>query len=262
VGCIIGGNNVGKSAFFQSIPECFIFNLDNSIPTSPTVRANLYPPGPGYRTTFDEIKTVVDSLIRLAAEGKPRPKTVVFDSLTELVPLITAHLTDNGKKYGLVAEFSDKEILNFEKLDGRKAWPLAGNMVRDIVVDLARSGYGVWVSIHPKVIEKVNSKGETEETTRLAVPDSIFSAFKNLLQLCAVMYSTTEVSVSMTDEKGVKLARPTATQSKACWLAVQDAHLEKHLRAKTHTGNKFPSKLLIPHSDGWSVFAQEYRKLF
>lgn len=146
----------GKSNLAQSNPDAFIFNTDLSS-TVTTKPAAVMWPGIDPRTgqavnddsrpfilTFDHILAKKAKLLELARDDKPRPSTVVIDSITTFSALIKPYITANATTLGI----SNRSVAGFRELHGPAAWDAVYEQSVSFISDLRNAGYGVTILAH------------------------------------------------------------------------------------------------------------------
>ena len=146
-GLLVGMPGAGKSHFMQSNPEAFIINTDGTSTTNDTPQACMWPgvDENGYPIDVDRKQMVLswdkilekkDQLIELSKNNKPRPSTIVMDSLIPAIGLVKEYVT---KKAG-------RE--NWKDLDGRRAWDDVYESLLRFGMDLRKFGYGFYFICH------------------------------------------------------------------------------------------------------------------
>ena len=163
-GMVVGEQNTGKSYLFQSNPDAFIFNLDLSSTVVPECVATIWPgiDEDGRPIDIDD-KTISldwekvlqkkDQLIQLATSNQPRPKCVVFDTITPMIRMLKPWVTKQFNKN------------RFEELHGPQAYDRMFEEVLQIAFDLRRAGYGVWFIAHlAKEIVNLNDENNTKQS--------------------------------------------------------------------------------------------------
>ena len=110
-GLIVGMPGSGKSCFLQSHPGAFIINTDSTSTTNEEPQACIWPGvsevgqpidvgGNPLVLTWEEVIKKKEQLIALAKENKPRPETIVVDSLGPALNLVKDHIVKKaGKKH-------------------------------------------------------------------------------------------------------------------------------------------------------------------
>ena len=163
-GMVVGEQNVGKSYLFQSNPDAFIFNLDLSSTVVPECVATIWPgidedgrpidiDGKPIALNWDRILEKKNTLIQMAERNEPRPKCVVFDTITPMTRMLKPWV---AKQMG-----RDK----FEQLHGPAAYDKLFEEILQIAFDLKKYGYGVWFIAHlSKEFVQVSEDSSTKQT--------------------------------------------------------------------------------------------------
>jgi hypothetical protein len=267
---VVGVPGSGKSAFLQSHPGAFIINTDNSSTTTPTVRATIWPGiddsgdlvdagGMTTEVTWATVMKKVDVLFDLANQRKPRPETVVMDSLGSLVPLAMDHITAKYNK----ATWND--------LDGRRSHPELYRTVLDPLLRLVNVGYGVGLTMH--IVSEFMPIGDDRFVERM-VPaigplgrQDTGSLWRNInpkLELCMAVTSEWRDTLETHEMPGPllengKRGRPVQTTKKIRTrhhvLSVQDENLDGIVKCRVNL-----PPLELPLEDGWSTFFSAYTK--
>jgi hypothetical protein len=276
LGLIAGAPGSGKSALFQTCPEAFIFNLDPSSTTipgepgaeAPTPKALMWPgistegrtlndQGLPFILSWSFVEEKVAILKGLAARNEPRPKVVVFDSLSAMIALIKSWLPGKAADFNLAT--NSKTV--WKELDGRAAWDFLYDRIIDLLLSLRAHGYGVYVVGHI-----VNSKvqlGEDRMTImpELTITDGFWKRLYPWFELVMIAQAFDEV-VSIPDPRWKP--DPKFPNAKARTVSVQRRRVYL-----TTGGNEFSgitkvrvpisTVLLEPASSAWDVFVAQYK---
>ena len=146
-GMVVGEQNTGKSYLFQSNPDAFIFNLDLSSTVIPECVATIWPGvseegrpidinGSQIKLTWDKVLEKKKQLVQLAVADQPRPKSVVFDTITPMARMLKPW----------VAKQMGRE--RFDQLHGPAAYDKLFEEILGIAFELRQAGYGVWFIAH------------------------------------------------------------------------------------------------------------------
>jgi hypothetical protein len=163
-GMVVGEQNTGKSYLFQSNPDAFIFNLDLSSTVVPECVATIWPgidedgrpidvDNKTISLDWDKVLQKKDQLVQLANSNQPRPKCVVFDTITPMIRMLKPWVTKQLNK------------TRFEDLHGPQAYDKMFEEVLQIAFDLRRAGYGVWFIAHlAKEFVNLNDESNAKQT--------------------------------------------------------------------------------------------------
>lgn len=270
-GLIVGMANTGKTAFMQSHPGAFILNLDLSSDTNPFPQAGRWPiitkdgmprerpDGPLVELTWASLLNKKEQLITLARDGKPRPQTIVIDSLWPMMRMLKsfAVLEQNTK-------YPDKKADGWKDLHGMSAWDTLYDRIIDYCMDLRRVGYGVFIMAH-----LVNAKiqlGENlyaKELELKPITDNFYSRLYPLFELVAatskemVKESTWKEITTTIKGKERKDKKKIITTVTKHFVEV-DGNVELQGIVKNRV--RMPGKIPLSLETGWADFEAAYLK--
>jgi hypothetical protein len=265
---LIGLPKTGKSAFLQSNPDNFIFNLDCSSTTTTTPRAAMFPSiGADGRPSGDDGKNIIlnwgehvlpkiEILKEMARNNEPRPKMVTFDSLTAMMNLLIKYIV----KEAVALKISQEERTHWRELHGPAAWDALYSMVVDIMVSLHAHGYGVYIVGH--VTNAKIPLGDDKFTFRpeLTITDGFYKRLFPYFEMVAAI-STRDVSDTINREvksviRGVeKIDKRVETVTRtARVLSVDNTDLQGVLGQRV----KLPGTIILPEDNAWDVFEKIY----
>lgn len=265
---IVGLPGEGKSHLLQSNPAAYIFNLDSSSTVCPDPQALMFPGvdpetgrlvgdgGKDVVLTWDLVQEKVAVLKRLAVEGKPRPDTVVFDSLTAGVRLLKSWIPANARKLGIASEPKSE----WKDLHGPAAWDLLYDTLVNIFKDLRNHGYGVFVIGH--VVNAKIPLGENQYAYKfeLTITDGFWKRLYDMFELSAVVYvedgeeeKTTEVKTSVRGVEKTEV-RKVKVRARKHYLAVQKLDLAGIVKTRV----KLPDRIELPETGAWAAFEKVY----
>lgn len=277
LGFIVGAPGSGKSAFFQTCPDAFIFNLDPSSTTipgepgapAPQPQALMWPGiSPEGRTlddngeplllTWTQVEQKVHVLKQIAARNEPRPKIVVFDSLSAMIALIKSWLPGKASDFKL----SGDNKTTWKELDGRAAWDFLYDRIIDILQSLKAHGYGVHVVGHLVNAKVQLGEDRTAFVPELTITDGFWKRLYPWFEIVMIAQAVDEV-VSMPDPRWKP--DPKFPNAKPRTIPVQRRRVYL-----TTGGNEFAgitkvrvplsTVLLEPASDAWNVFLSKYKE--
>lgn len=265
---IFGLPGEGKSAFLQTHPDAFVFNLDTSSTTTPNPQATMFPGISGttgqllddsngaISFTYDHVRAKEDILFQLAASNSPRPSTIVYDSLSAWVALLIQWIPINAVKLGIASEPKS----DWKQLHGPAAWDTLYSIITTTITKLKAAGYGVYVVGHV-----VNAKIPLEENRfvikpELTITDGFWKRLYYLFELSALVFAE-KASESYEDiqystlngqkkEQRIKRTR----EVKRHYLTVAKLELEGLAKSRV----KLPERIELPLDTGWSAFRNAY----
>jgi hypothetical protein len=265
---IFGLPGEGKSAFLQSHPDAFIFNLDASSTTAPNPQATLFPgisstngqllddTGNPISLNYDHVRAKEDILFQLATSNSPRPQTIVYDSLSAWIAMLVQWIPPNAVKLGIASE----PKTDWKQLHGPAAWDTLYSLITTTITRLKSAGYGVYVVGHV-----VNAKIPLEENRfivkpELTITDGFWKRLYYLFELSALVFAEKVAEryddIQRSTLNGVaretKVAR--TREVKKHFLTVAKLELEGLSKARV----RLPERIELPLDNGWSAFREAY----
>jgi len=173
-GLVVGEAGSGKSFLFQSNPNAFIINLDETPAVCPTSESTMWPvPGPDGRTIGVDGNPIVMSwklveekqkqLIELAVKNLPRPETIVIDTLGAALRMLRPH----------IASLYGRE--KFTDVDGRLGWERLFDTLIEFAVTLRRHGYGVYFIAHLSRKHIPLNENQHVEEYKIIISDGLYA---------------------------------------------------------------------------------------
>jgi len=249
---IAGFPGCGKSVFLSSNPEGFLFNLDKSSFKDPP-QAVIWPffnaagvlTGDGVsplNLTYEEVLKQIATLKQLAANNQPRPSTLIFDSLSALIPMMQSWLV---RKMG-------KE--SWGQIDGRMGWGIIYDTIAALLNDLHTAGYGVIFTAHLVETKIKRSEEFTEILTEINVSDALFNhRLLALFEFVAVCEKQKQIVV----EPDPRFPQKNRTVEKdRVVLTDVTPHTSLNKELKCRVDLKGP--ITLPRTGGWSAFCEAY----
>lgn len=270
---IMGLPGSGKSAFLQSHPDAFIFNLDISSTVTPNPRATLWPgldsttgqpindAGAPTTLTWTGIAEKIAILKELAATNQPRPSTIVFDSLSAWTALLFNWIPANAVPLYLRSPEKGPTD-NWRALEGKAAWTALYDIICNTINDLASAGYGVYVVAH--VVQTRVPLGDDQFTTEVdfAGGAGLWKRIFPLFELSAVLTTDTGTreitrldTVKNRDGSTREITRRTSESYKAFKLTYSLPQLAAISKSRVDIG-----EIILPEHDAWTHFASVYNK--
>lgn len=270
---LLGLPGSGKSAFVQQIPDSYLLNLEGASTTAPHPKCVTFPGlSPEGRVLGDDGKEVVlrwelfqqklDLLKRLSRENKPRPTTIIFDSITAMIRLLKEWVPPNAKALGLAKEAASE----WKELHGPAAYDTLYDMVCRTFRDLRNHGYGVVIIGH--VVKSKVPIGENlirDDVDLSGIGDGLWKRLHDLFEL----------SIAITTAQAVEFREvPPATQMISGVLTVVEKakripiSVRKHyltvadvrLEGLTKSRVTLPERIDLPKEGAWEVFEEAYTK--
>lgn len=190
-GMVVGEQNSGKSYLFQSNPEAFIINADDSPVVNPNGQACIWPSrnnegriidldGSPMVLTWDAIERKKQQLVQMAERGEDRPKCVVLDTLFPVLRLIKHHTI---KQFGKTV---------WEDLHGPAAYERMYSTLIEFALTLRQHGYGVWFVAH--ISKRWHNLNENSSITEyaLTMSEGLKDRLSKTVELIAPMRSWME----------------------------------------------------------------------
>lgn len=270
---IMGLPGSGKSAFLQSHPDAFIFNLDISSTVTPNPKATLWPgldsttgqpineAGAPMVLTWNAIAEKIAVLKELAATNQPRPSTIVFDSLSAWVGILFTWIPQNAVPLYLRSPEKGPTD-NWRALEGKAAWTALYDIICNTINELAAAGYGVYVVAH--VVHTRVPIGDDQFTTEVdfAGGPGLWKRIFPLFELSAVVTTstgtreTTRTEVAKNRDGSTReLTRRVSESYKAFTLTYSLPQLSSISKSRVNIG-----EVPLPEQDAWAHFAAVYNK--
>jgi hypothetical protein len=210
-GAVVGEGGVGKTTLFLQHPGALLLNFDlHSVPRHspdapppvcafwPVVNSNGMPldeKGNPFKLAWTHVDSLVTRLLRAAADDKPRPDTIVVDTLYPTVRL-------KQEAYALSKGYDSWN----DTPDGnprRKAYGQVYDSYVDFVMKLRYAGYGVFLVAHLLTQYYETSDG-TDIRISHNIPDKIFGRLFPLLEFLGAIELTWEKQYPVDPETGKK----------------------------------------------------------
>lgn len=268
-GFLFGLPGEGKSAFIQSHPNGYIFNLDASSTTTPNPSAVIFPgvdpengravgdEGEHIVLTYDYIEAKVARLITLATANEPRPETIFFDSISAWISLLIQWIPPNAAKLGI----SREPATDWKQLHGPAAWDTLYSLITTTITKLHNAGYGVYVIGHV-----VNAKIPLEENRfimkpELTITDGLWKRLYHMFELSALIHrervdEVREIpqTVKRTDGRTETFMHKKTVSTLKVRLTVSKLELAGIAKARV----PLPTNIDLPLDTGWQTFTDAY----
>lgn len=258
----------GKSALMQSMSGAYIFNLDVSSTTCPTPKALMFPgihpvngrplgdAGEEIVLTYNQIDAKVTKLVEMAAANKPRPETIVFDSLSSWISLLIPWVTEHSVRLCI----SQDVKTDFKQLHGPSAWDEVYNTVTRTIGRLKNAGYGVAVVGH--VVNAKIPLNEQQFLVRpeLTITENFWKRLYPMFELSALVYADT-VTEKQTSTRTITVRGESKIETytkevpvRKCFLTVEKIELAGIAKSRV----TLPSRIELPKADAWGAFERAY----
>jgi len=196
--------------------------------------------------TWDGVLQKKKQLIEMAEKNKPRPQTIVVDSLGPALALVKDHVT---KKMGKN---------EWKELDGRRAWDDVYEQLVRFPAELRQHGYGFYYICH-----LVNAKiplGDDRYVIRpeLTITDNFYKRLFPLFELVAAfecdMGTRTEMVVQKNADGSNGPKRPRSISYREHYITINDESLTGITKCRVN----LPDRIQLPETDAWSFFEEQY----
>lgn len=244
---------IGKSAFFQSHPGAFIFNLDGSSTVCPGCPATLWPyvdsatgliigdDGRPCILTWELIQAKIEILKDLSLKSLPRPETIVFDTFTLLLPVLKDYVARRAQKQ------------HFKEMHGPAGWDDVYTLIQTTITDLHRHGYGVIMAAHV-VTETIKEGDISREVEELNVANGFYRNILGMFEWVGIL-NKEKVSKTVPDSRFPGTTKTTTEFRDAVFLYVNDPKLADTAKFRV----PIKDKIEIPLGRGWAAFEKVYK---
>ena len=267
-GQVVGEAGVGKTSIYLGFPGALIINTDchsapRHAPDAPAAKCSFFPAkladgtlvdekGKSVnRVTWDMFERLKDHLIEAAKNNKPRPTTIVIDTVAPCIPLYREYIArKNFSKYGGKLEDIPEGPL------GAKAWGLAYDGLTKFFMDLMFAGYGVHLIAHVMTYEvSVPSEGGGLPVSKFIynhnVPSKLYDRYFPALEFfIGIAELTVPIDV-------MKNGKKTGTKRVTKRFIVNKA---KELNEKARSRVTLPDKIELPDPHScFDAFIKAYK---
>lgn len=259
----------GKSYLLQSIPDSYTFNLDNSDSVTPWPHTIMWPgknpvtgqslgdDGNPVIITHEHIMAKVQLLKQMAAENRPRPSTIIFDSLSSWNQILRDYILRNAVSIGL----SKTAVTDLNQLHGPSWYGYLYDTIVKTVSELKSCGYGVHLVGH--VVREKTPIGPDQyiQTMEFTMGDGLWKRLFPLLEVSLYVGSVEEpVKVEKVREVGVrgevKKETYTVSTNERRWYAEgMRAGLEGMVKTRVPV-----NRILLPRENTWAAFEKAYQE--
>lgn len=257
---IAGVPGCGKSAFLQTHPDGYIFNLDESSTTAPKPTAARWPDvsedgrpinddGSPCFLDWGQVDQKVKVLLDMARKGENRPRTIILDSLTAAIRLLVKWVPSQAVALGIASE----NKATFKELHGPAAWDAIYTILVDTMVTLHSHGYGVYYVSH--VVNAKVPLGDDQFVFRpeLTVTDGFYKRIFNVFEMVAVVAKEV-VPVQKPDPRFPNTTKTVSVNEEKVVLVTSDAKLNEIIKYRV----RIPGKVELPLGQGWAAFETAY----
>jgi hypothetical protein len=213
---VIAKKQAGKTSLFLDNEAALIINADGSSApissaTSPVPKAQFWPgrnragqfvdpQGKPMVISGAKIMELKDRLIDAAVNNKPRPRQLVFDSITTMIGLFKDYILEQSVSLGITKDTKE----NWKNMDGRSAYDVLYDILISISVELWQHGYGVvWVvhlsEVHDKIL-LADGRELTRDRSVLSISESLLRRASPYFELIIHMEKKREESTDNTPE--------------------------------------------------------------
>lgn len=267
---VFGLPDSGKSAFLQSNPDAWINNFDGSSTTAadpvavrwpgvdPSTSMMIGDDGRPMVLTYEKVMEKDKLLIELATSGQPRPKTIVDDSLSTLLPLVRDYVVRKSTSLGI----SKDPVENWRQLHGPAAYDAAYEIVVNRIQSLKNAGYGVWLIGH-MALEKIPiGEDRFVQAFGFTFGDGLWKRLFPLFEFsaCVVAEDTTEMTTTEEEiemRPGVKVKKTRQVPNPVRKVRVVTKRHD--IKGMTKSRTNF-DQFELPRKGAWAAFAAAYRR--
>ena len=255
----------GKSTLIESNENCLRIDLDRAGNSNPNPKCVTIPSltdddGKSIVITKKFIDDLMACLVSEAKAGNPRPKTICFDTVDQLVSVLCQALcVERGVKH-----FSDLEA---------KTWGIVYEQVRDYCNTLTANGYGYILTSHI-VNKKIEIGDQAAMQLDLTIKDTLYSSIKGALDLIVALdrgQETIQTPIPMlgVDGKPImlngkpKIAKVESKHTPYVDLVFHQAKPEdpfapNYSRLVHGRIGGLPERIRLPRKDGWPMVRDIY----
>ena len=236
-GMLVGEQGSGKSYLFQSNPDAFILNLDESGIVHPNCQATIWPgvskdgrsidsDGKPIVLTWELVEAKRKQLIEMAKNNEDRPVTVVIDTLLAARRLL--------KPYTSTLLGRD-----FDSAHGPAAYEKMYETLIDFCMTLRQHGYGVWITAHLARNWIALGESQNVEEMTLSVSKGLKERLSCAVEIIAPMRCDITISTVEEEQKlmvnGKQIIRkvPRTTQEYRRSLVFDDPNYVRIVRTRT-----------------------------
>jgi len=260
---IFGYPGEGKSALYQSHPDAFIFNLDESRIVTKDCRATIWPYinergqviGDNEKavvTTWDMVMEKIALLKELALKNETRPQTVAFDSISSMIRLLMPYIIKKGGKTA------------WRDLHGQTAWDELYTTVVNTMTELRSYGYGVHYILHLKQVKIPQGENSVIIRPEPQISDALWHRIYPIVEFSGHLLSETEL-VDTIEEVPVTLKGQTTIERRTVKKPVRARSLSVTTREllpylKSRTFSPLPERIPLPDVGTWTALDTVYRQ--
>lgn len=257
---VISSPGGGKSRFFQDCPDGYYMNVERVSTSHPDPRSPMWPPlnsdGSLKVVDYSDWAREIQALLKLAAQGAARPRTIFIDSLPALENLLFRWIPPHAPEFGLAKE-PKKTWDDFG--DPRSAYRVLYDTLVNQFVSLRDAGYGVYCCCH--VTEKVIPMGDDKNTItpELTMGNGLWMRMKWRFEMVASILKSVSLKREVVERANTAgVSRPTTefvkTLSHTLTVSpTSDPLCEKILKCK----HPLPD-VVLPEVGSWEAFITAY----
>lgn len=268
-GLIFGFAGAGKSYLLEDVPDSFTINTDISDTANPAPRTSMWPgkdsvtgralgdSGP-IVLTQELIQGKVDVLKKLAAENKPRPATIIFNSVTSWQQIINDFILRNAVGIGLART----TVSELNQLNGPARYGYLYDLILRTVVDLKSAGYGVILVAHVVKDRVPIGPDQVSHELKFTMGDGMWSRLHPLIEYSLYVGSQVEArnvkkvrEVKFRD-KTIQEEYTTSVEERQWYVFGEFNKLEGMLKSRVPF-----QRINIPRESPWDFVQSEYVKL-
>lgn len=269
-GMVVGAPGVGKSTLYRGFAGALLINADcHSCPKaskdSPDPLCRFFPVKdaagrivnqlgqPILTLEWDHFHTIFTKLFAAAKADKPRPTTIVMDTVSMMVPLYRAWI---AKTHPSLSKWGGKIDDIPDGKPSLKCWGLVYDGLTKLFMDLMFAGYGVHLLAHlvETFYETTDKAGNPITGSRIShnIPDRLYDRYSSALEFYVGIERVSK-PVPVRDKSGKAIGIKVDTKH---YLVNKGANLGDNTRSRLN----LPDRILLPDPEtAFECFTQAYK---
>lgn len=274
---LVGESNMGKSYLLQTCPDAFIINADLSstvVDSDEQVKARIWPGldsegqpiemdeqgrDKQISLSFDRMLEVKKALIAWPKEDPDRPRMVVVDSITRLIPYVKDDVAKFAQSRYHIASGDNKD---WKELHGPAAWDAVYDAIVQFALDLRNAGYGVCMTLHLTRYNIQVQDNLWKEEVDVTVTRNFWSRLFPMFEMIACLETKTVTEKeerTATDPRTKKTFTRSVDVTKQARVISADWANNVDLRGIVKRRIRM-GEVVLPDADTWDAFDKAYRE--